>query len=251
MQAYRRTIAGLAALAVCSLTVVLSAEEPASRPSFDHSAFDAILKEAVKGERVDYKLIKSKHYPQLAGYVAALSGSDIAAMDEKEQLAAYINLYNAAMIKAVIDRYKPGYRPSDDNYSIFKTPAFTLAGEPTTLDHLEHGIIRKQFTEPRVHTALVCAAVSCPPLIPRAYTAADLDETLEANMKRFVNDANRNPIDSAGKKLRLSQIFNWFAVDFGGPAAVPGYVARYHDAQGVASWPVEFVEYDWTLNEVK
>ena len=89
-------------------------------------------------------------------------------------------------------------------------------GDNISLNHLEHEIIRKQFKDPRIHVALVCAAKSCPPLLNRAYRADDLDKVLDENMKRFVTDASRNQIDDEKRELRLSKIFEWYPADFGG-----------------------------------
>jgi hypothetical protein len=165
-----------------------------------------------------------------------------------EQLAHYINLYNATMLHAVAGRMRDGYTVAERDFAIFKEPLVRLAGGKTvSLDHLEHEIIRKQFKDPRIHVALVCAARSCPPLLNRAYRGNDLDQVLDANMKRFVTDASRNQIDETKRELRLSKIFEWFADDFGGKDAVPAYVARYC-GKDVAAYRVSYVEYDWTLN---
>jgi hypothetical protein len=156
------------------------------------------------------------------------------------------------MIKAVIDRLRDGYSPAENDFAVFKEPLVRVAGvagggKPISLNHLEHEIIRKQFKEPRIHVALVCAARSCPPLLSRAYRADDLDKVLEANMKRFVTDPSRNQIDDAKKELRLSKIFEWYADDFGGKDALPAYVARYA-GKDLAGYRVSYLEYDWTLN---
>lgn len=124
-----------------------------------------------------------------------------------------------------------------------------VGGRVMSLNELEHDVIRPTFKDPRIHVALVCAARSCPQILPRAYRADDLAAVLEGNMRRFVNDPIRNPIDAANKKLRLSKIFDWYADDFGGKEKVAAYVDKYHP-EDVADWPVEFVEYDWSLNAV-
>jgi hypothetical protein len=164
-----------------------------------------------------------------------------------DQLAFYINVYNATMIQAVIDRNPATFKPSDNDFGVFKEKLVRLREGTFSLNGLENDIIRKRFNDPRIHAALVCAAVSCPPILPRAYSGSDLDATLDANVRRWLNDPKRNQIDRAGRKLRLSKIFDWYAADFGGKENVAAYVAKYvgEDVKGFA---VEFLEYDWTLN---
>jgi hypothetical protein len=213
----------------------------------DHSSFDEILRQTVRGERVDYRLIRERYLKQLDGYLDQLAQVDPQTLSRDEQLAMYINLYNATMIRAVIDRYHPGYSPSENHFAVFEEPLVRVAGKAMSLNDLENVVIRPEFKEPRIHVALVCAARSCPPLLPRAYWAQDLQATLEANMRRFVHDTTRNRVDIQNQRLELSQLFNWYVDDFGGKRAVATYFDRYHDAE-VAGYAVSFLEYSWELN---
>ena len=193
-----------------------------------HDAFDAILRERVTDGLVDYAAIKQHDAAKLAGYLDSLANVEVEKLSRDEQLAYYINLYNATMIRAVVDRLRDGYSPAENDYGVFKEKLIRLAGGKTTsLNDLEHEIIRKQFKDPRIHVALVCGARSCPPLLSRAYRADDLDKTLDENMRRFVNDPSRNQIDDAKRELRLSKIFDWYAEDFGGKAGVTRYLERF------------------------
>jgi hypothetical protein len=216
----------------------------------DHSAFDKILKATVKDERVDYNAIKASHLPDLTAYLDALSKVDPAKLDRNEQLAFYINLYNATMIHTIVGRLTPTYSPSEKDYGVFKEPLVRLNGKTVSLNDLENTIIRPTFKDPRIHVALVCGARSCPPILPRAYTGADLDATLDQNMKNFVADKFRNPIDDGSKTLKLSHIFDWYADDFGGKAAVPAFVGKAA-GKDYSGYKVEFVDYSWELNGQK
>jgi hypothetical protein len=219
----------------------------ASAETVDHSPFDAILKATVKDQRVDYNAIKKEHLPVLNAYLDTLAKVDPAKLDKNPQLAFYINLYNATMIKAITDRFKPGYTPSENNYGIFKEPIVRLNGKTISLNDLENNIVRPTFKDPRIHVALVCGARSCPPLLPRAYAADDLDATLDQNMKNFVADGFRNPIDDRSKTLKLSHIFDWYADDFGGKNQVAAYVSKYA-GKSYAGYKVDFTDYSWDLN---
>lgn len=214
-----------------------------------HAAFDAILRERVKDGLVDYAAIKQHDVAKLNDYLDSLAKVDVEKLNRDEQLAYYINLYNATMIRAVVDRLRDGYSPAENDFGVFKEKLVRLAGgKLVSLNDLEHEIVRKQFKDPRTHVALVCAARSCPPLLSRAYRAEDLDKTLDENVRRFVNDPSRNQIDDAKKELRLSKIFEWYAEDFGGKAGVTRYLEKILE-KDLAKYRVSFIEYDWTLNK--
>jgi len=216
----------------------------------DHSAFDAILKANVRDERVDYKAIKQNSLPALSAYLDAMSKVDPSKLEKNEQLAFYINLYNATMIRTIVDRLHDGYSPSEKDYGVFKEPLVRLNGKTISLNDLENTVIRPTFKDPRVHVALVCGARSCPPILPRAYRGDNLDATLDQNMKNFVADKFRNPIDDGSKTLKLSHIFDWYADDFGGKQAVPAFVGKIA-GKDYSGYKVEFVDYSWELNSAK
>jgi hypothetical protein len=216
----------------------------------DHSAFDAILNATVKGDRIDYNEIKNSHLARLTAYLDTLAKPDPANLPRSDQLAFYINLYNATMIRTIVDRLKPNYTPAENDYKVFKEPLVRLNGKTISLNDLENTIIRPTFKDPRIHVALVCGARSCPPILPRAYKADDLDATLDQNMRNFVADRFRNPIDDRTRTLKLSRIFDWYADDFGGKQGVSAYISKYTGTD-YRDWKVEFVDYSWDLNITK
>jgi hypothetical protein len=235
------------ALALSIITGIARAAE--TQPaSIDHSAFNAILKAHVRHERIDYLMLRKQHYTELSDYLDQLAAIEVDELARDEQLALYINLYNATMICAVIDRFGADYSPEEDKFAVFDTKIVRQGGKQYSLNHLENKIIRPKFNEPRIHVALVCGARSCPPLLPRAYRAADLDEVLEANMKRFVSaDLFRNQIDRKRRRMQLSSIFEWYADDFGGKQGVGKFVDRYHD-RDLSSFKISYGSYSWKLN---
>jgi hypothetical protein len=216
--------------------------------SADHSKLDEILKNCVAEERVDYARIKSQYLPQLNQYLEMTAEANPSAAGRDEQLAFYINVYNATMIKAVIDRDHAKFRPSDNDFAVFKEKLVKLREGEFSLNELENDIIRKRFNDPRIHAALVCAAVSCPPILARAYSERDLDQTLDDNVRRWLADPTRNQIDRANRKLKLSKIFDWYAEDFGGKEKVAAWVAGHLGDPSLSKWAVDYLEYDWTLN---
>ncbi len=209
---------------------------------------DGLLSEIVQNQRVDYDLAKRRYLGSLNAVLDLSEKIDPAQLKEKEALAFYINLYNATMIKAVLDRGGVTFKPSDNDFQVFKDKIVRLKSGKVSLNDLENEIIRKQFNDPRIHAALVCAAVSCPPLIDRAYTAENLDELLDRNVKAWLTDPARNVIDDTNKTLKLSQIFDWYAVDFGGKQNLAKWVGEKL-GRDFAGHKVEFMPYDWSLNK--
>ena len=217
-----------------------------------HAPLHAMLRLVVRDGLVDYAaLAKPEAQRGLAAYLDTLAEADPKAWTRDEHLAALINLYNAAMLVQVTERRaKSGdWTPAADEFAVFDAVVVRLPGveKPISLNQLENEVIRKDWTEPRIHVALVCAARSCPPLIPRAYVAADLESTLQANMQRFIDDASRNEVDATSRTLKLSKLFEWYAADFGGPDSVTDYVNAF-TKRDVKMWTVEFKDYDWSLN---
>lgn len=229
------------------VSLLLARVASAETGPLNHKPFDDILRDTVVAERVDYLKLQQKHAASLENYLNMLASKDLTQLPRDEQLAAYINLYNATMIKAVLDRDPKTFKPSGNDFSVFKERLVRLSGQTISLNDLENDIVRKQFKDPRIHAALVCGALSCPPILNRAYRADDLDQVLTDNVKRWLNDPARNAFDADNKKLKLSMIFNWYADDFGGKDKVADFVTKYggRDATGFA---VEFQEYDWSLN---
>jgi len=219
----------------------------AAAATIDHSIFDTMLQANVRDERVDYLNIRKNYWPQLIAYLDTLAKVDPTTLSRDQQLALYINLYNASMIRAMIERFRVDYTPSDSLYRVFKEKFVRINHQTITLDHLEHKIIRPTFKDPRVHAALVCAAHSCPPLLDRAYVAEHLDATLDKKMRDFINDATRNRIETDQRTLRLSKIFDWYADDFGGKSKLVDYISTYLQSD-VTGFRVKFLSYSWKLN---
>ncbi len=250
----RVTALAVLATAPAVISVHACAAQPTSQPvptpeSDDpHAGFDRLLAAVVRDERVDYVAVATEHRQALAQSLQSMAAVEPAGLDADARLAFYINLYNATMIEAVVERLSATYSPADDDFAVFDAPLVRLAGERVSLNHLEHEIIRKRFDEPRIHVALVCGARSCPPLLPRAYRGDDLATVLAAKMRSFVTGGWRNQIDDDARVLRLSKIFEWYAEDFGGPDGVAAYVAGVAGRPELARYSVRYVEYSWQLN---
>lgn len=248
--------------------------------AFDHSyaAWDALLKKHVRyldggyASRVDYAGMER----DAAQFKAVLDGFEEVARPQfdawtrPQQEAFLMNAYNAFTIRKILTRY-PDIRSIRDFGTLFGNPwkdkFFTLFGEPANLDLIEHGMLRRQgvYDEPRVHVAVVCASVGCPMLRNEAFVADRLDSQLEDAMRRFLSDRSRNRYDPKSGKLEVSKIFDWYGQDFAsgfrGYTSVKAMLAKYADlladrpedraAVKAGRAGVEFLDYDWTLNDAK
>lgn len=247
-------ITGLMILSACLAMSSATAE------TFDHQhkTFTSLLSEVVVVDghqsRVDYpKLISQRD--ELDQYVASLSSvtrSDFDDFSPDQQLAFLINTYNGYQLRQVIDHYP--LASIKDVGSLFSSPwskkFFTLFNEPASLDIVEHQMIRKLFDEPRIHFAVNCASISCPPLMPEAFVASNLDAQLDAATINFLSDRQANYLE--GSTLYLSKIFDWYEEDFGGN--VVAFVAGYWSEpsgllkQKPNTIKVAYSSYDWNLN---
>jgi Protein of unknown function, DUF547 len=234
---------------------------PAGAQTFDHSRFDELLKKHVVKGMVDYEAFVQAG--SFKDYLQSLEHADPARLDDRERLAFWINAYNAYTI-ALINKYEE--RGSIRNIAqgigferakgAWKQPVVQVGGKTYTLDEVENAIVRKQFREPRIHFALVCAAMSCPPLRSEAYTGAKLDAQLDSQARSFILDEARGSwVDVKKAVVHASRIFDWYKDDFGGSdAAVGRFIAQYHGDSPEKQllldghFKMEYLDYDWTLN---
>jgi hypothetical protein len=223
-----------------------------SAKTVDHSLYGELLGKYVKGGAVDYRGLKNEE-GILDQYLDVLDQTNPDELPRNEQLALYINAYNAYTLKLVLENY-----PVDSIKDIggwFKGPwkirFCRIGGKTFTLDEIEHEIIRPRFKDPRVHFAVNCASKSCPPLISEPYQGSTLDQQLDANTRSFLNNPGKNRLE--GNTLYVSKIFKWFGEDFGGD--VVGFFLKYAEedlknrllAKG-DQIKIDYLTYDWGLN---
>ena len=235
-----------------------------------HEAFSAVLDEVVRQPLVDYERVVDLGN-ELDTYLGTLAATDpavVAAAPLEEQLAFWINAYNACMLRLVADHYpieedrglfarlknSVAGRPQNSVWQIpevFTRPHCRIAGEDRSQDEIEHEIIRP-MGEPRIHFAVNCAAVSCPVLWPDAYEAESLDVQLDRAVRHLVEDERHFLVE--GTTVRLNRVLDWFRDDFGGEEGLRSFFAGYvpENTARVLQDPdtaIDFFEYDWTLND--
>ena len=231
--------------------------------AYDEARLDGLLNRYVNSEGlVDYTAWKADDadLSALHTFTDNLASFDPSSLSESERLAFWINAYNVFALREVLERYPvESIRPTDflgiPERSFFTEEKHVVNGASYSLDGIENNVLRSEFSEPRIHFAIVCASTSCPELRAEAYTADKLEAQLSEQTRSFVNDPSRNSYDPATNTASVSKIFDWFGGDFTAVAAsVPAYLTSYADKEAttVLESPelnVEYMSYDWGLND--
>ncbi len=217
---------------------------PVNQISSMHTAFNDVLNEYVDAAgNVDYKGLKSSQ-PQLDAYLTTLSENPIqSGWSKDEQLAYWINAYNAFTLKLIIDNYPLKSIMDLEGGKVWDKKWINLGDEVYSLNEIENDIIRPEFNEPRIHFAVNCAAASCPPLAAKAFTADNLETLLTERTTSFINNGQYNQISTSG--VEVSKIFDWYGSDFGD---LISFLNKYSRASIKKNASVDFQEYDWSLN---
>jgi hypothetical protein len=243
--------------------VAVPAEQRKPIRQIDHQGWDALLHRFVNDHGlVDYRQWKGDPaaMQQLDAYLAELSSSD-GSGTKQEQLAYWINAYNAVTVRGILREYPTtsirNHTAKFFGYNIWKNLKLQVGGEQVSLDDIEHKILRK-LEEPRIHFAIVCASIGCPNLRNEAYTADKLEDQLESNALRFFKDPTKFAYQASVQTFQVSPILDWFGEDFGD--------SREAVLKRIAPWlsdptaselaergqgSLRFLEYDWNLNDQK
>ncbi len=213
----------------------------------DYKAWDVFLKKYVSASGdVDYKSIKANK-KSLDSIVRSFSGVTVSpTWSKNDQLAFWINAYNAFTIDLIVNNYPLKSIQNLDGGKPWDVKRITIGSKKYSLNNIENDIIRPQFKDARIHFAVNCGAKSCPPLLNAAYVGKTLDAQLDAVTKKFINNTKYQTIKST--KLTLSKIFDWYAVDFGDRVT---FVNKYSTTKVNKNAFITFKEYDWSLNEKK
>jgi len=240
--------------------------------SYDHShsKFNTILKDNViynnSKSTVNYNNIKSnkKYSNLLKEYIFEIENVNLTEYNTwnvNKKLSFLINSYNALTIKLILTKY-PDLKSIKDLGSWLTSPwkkeFFTFLGKKSSLDYIEHEILRKDFIETRIHFAIVCASIGCPPLKNEAFTHDKLNEQLIYQTNKFINDKDRNYYNSKEKTFYVSKIFDWFEDDFiKSNGSVTKFILKYYSNNSKnmelfkrIKYDIEYLDYDWNLNDV-
>jgi hypothetical protein len=237
--------------------------DESSTASIDHRPLEsflaAYLVPSADGiNRVRYAAVSAADRASLDDYVARLARLPISTYARRQQMAYWINLYNALTIKVVLEHYPAeSIRDIDISPGLFSVGPWgakliMVEGEELSLDDVEHRILRPIWRDPRIHYAVNCASLGCPNLQPEPFRAETLDAQLGAAAKAYVNHPRGVAIERG--RVIASSIYDWFEEDFGGTErGVLEHLERFAEPDlrqrldGVHS--IDGYEYDWSLND--
>ena len=240
-----------------------------TQTSFNYQIYNNVLKTYVSDRGlVEYQKLQAnrQELDQFNQSFAKVNTETYNSWSEPEKLAFLINAYNSFTLQSIIDQ-NPLKKSIRDISGVWTRRKFAIAGLEKTLDNIEHDILRKEFNEPRIHMALVCAAMSCPILRNEAYTAENLDSQLDDQTRKFITSSQGFEIDREQKIVYLSSIFKWFGKDwianygidnkFTGSKkekAVLNFISQYLSSQDrqyleQGNYKISYLKYDWSLNK--
>jgi hypothetical protein len=211
----------------------------------NHAAWNTLLQKNVSASgKVNYKGFKAQK-AALQSYLDDLSANPPASdWGRKETMAYWINAYNAYTVKLIIDNYPlssitnlEGGKPWDKKW-------IKLGSKTYSLNNIENDILRPKYKDARIHFAVNCAAQSCPPILNKAWTAANLNGNFDKQAKAFINNPKFNKISADA--IEISKIFEWYAGDFDD---IITYLNKYSTTKINPGAKVSYMEYDWALNE--
>lgn len=244
-----------------------TAHDAKSKAVIDHRTWDGLLRKYIAPaesglNRFAYAAVSPADKRVLELYLTALQRTEIDKCNRNEQRAFWINLYNAATVKTVLDHYpvasirdiKLGKKSVFGGGGPWSSKFLKVQGEDLSLDDIEHRILRPIWKDPLIHYTVNCASVGCPNLASQAYTAGNFTLLAEAGARSYINSRRGARVEKG--RLSVSSIYVWFKPDFGGTdAGVLKHLKQYatpaliKDLEGVTR--ISGDHYDWSLNETK
>ena len=213
--------------------------------TLSHNAWNELLQKYVASNGdVDYKGFK-KDIRALNDYVKFLA-TQIPSENWtlNEQLAYFINVYNANTIKLIADNYPT--KSIKDIKNPWLKNRIKIGDKDFSLADIENGVLRK-MNEPRIHFAINCASFSCPKLLNTAYTSQNVQELMERATREFINNTSKNKLTK--DEVKISEIFKWYKSDFTENVSVVDYINQYSEIKIFPNAKIDYINYNWSLNE--
>lgn len=237
--------------------------DPGSRLQVDHAAWDRIVTAYISTgpdgvNYFAYGRVSAPDRTALQGYLQYLEQTPVSRLNRAEQMAYWLNLYNALTVQVVLDHYPvESIRDIDISPGFFadgpwKKQLVQIEGQQVSLDDIEHRILRPIWKDPRIHYGVNCASIGCPNLQKQAFTAANTDALLDKGAREYVNHPRGVQIEN--ERLIVSSIYVWFQEDFGGDdAGVIDHLqqwARPELREQLNAYDrISDDRYDWSLND--
>lgn len=210
----------------------------------NHQAFQSLLQKYVTAAgKVNYKGLK-KDRAALETYLKELNKAvPDKTWSTNASMAYWINAYNAFTIKLIVDNYPVSSITKLHGGKPWDVKWIELGGKKYSLNNIENDIIRPQYKDARIHFAINCAAVSCPPLANTAFTEANINALLTTRTSAFINSSS-NEISAAS--IKVSKIFEWYKTDFGN---LTDFINKYSKSKVNSTATITYNDYNWDLNE--
>jgi hypothetical protein len=254
--------------------VILSANQAAFGQNIDHELWDKLLNKNIisddggRSTQVNYDAMMNdrKFIKDYLDTLSTVSENEFYKWSKQDQLAFLINSYNASTVALVLTAW-PNLKSIKELGGWFSSPweieFVSLLGKTRSLDDIEHNLIRGsgRYNDPRIHFAVNCASIGCPALRAEAYIGSKLDEQLREQTNLFLSDQSRNRVESS--TIKLSSIFKWYRDDFEkgwkGFDRLEEFLLAHAEDMAIAApiaqklklgkAKIEFMDYDWRLNE--
>ena len=235
---------------------IWEAHDPDDTRQFDFSIWDDFLRRRAPDGRVDWIAVSPADRAALDGWIDSLRDIGLAGYNRDEQRALWINLYNALIVRVVLEHDVPDtvldIRVSANPLEPgpWGAPLAIVDGEAVSPDDIAHRILRPIHGDPRLHYVLWCGAVGCADLPGRALTGADGEAMLDAAARAFVNDPGRVRVEEG--ELIVSSLYVWYREDFGEDdediiAHIEAWGGPGLDAALARVWQIDRHEFDWSL----
>ena len=258
---FKKTNIALLFLGVCIILVT-----PSVSFAYDTSAWQKFLDVYLKDGLVNYSTVRNNP-AFLRDSISQLENTKKEEYDQwskDEKKAFWINAYNVEAIKLVLDHYplKKSLGLQALRYptnsiqqipDVWNQEVLTILGNKVSLNYIENEILRKEFQDPRIHFAIVCASLGCPVLREEPYVSDQLDARLNDQVGKFILNPKKVRYDSHINTLYVSPIFKWFRDDFEKVGGIIAFVRKYMPSNVKLSddAKIQWLDYDWSLNEQK
>ncbi|NJK91383.1 MAG: DUF547 domain-containing protein [Blastochloris sp.] len=212
--------------------------------------YNRLLSKYVSPQGVNYGAWKanSKDLQDLKAITQAIAQQGPNSNSREARLAYLINAYNVWTLHNVLERYPvKSVRDIAPIFGFFTGDRIVVMGKKMSLNHLEKQLIIKEFKEPRIHFAVNCASVSCPPLASEAFTEKKLETQLERVTRDFLNK-DEPALKVETNRVHISKIFDWYKDDFQPLGGALAYINLYRRPPLPEKMKIDYLEYDWSLN---
>ncbi|MBE9170552.1 DUF547 domain-containing protein [Pleurocapsales cyanobacterium LEGE 06147] len=234
----------------------------------NYQDYAEVLREYVDASgRVDYEKLKNNRQKldKFNAAIGSVTPNIYESWTDEEKIAFLINAYNSLTLQAIVDNY-----PTEsirDIPGVWERKKFKVIGQEMTLNDIEHETLRKEFDEPRIHMALVCASIGCPKLRTEPFMGEKLNAQLDEQTRVFLANPDNFRIDRDSQRVYVSSIFKWFGEDFeksygkkenfanlnGKETAFINFISQYlspaeREYLTRGGYKVSYLDYDWSLN---